>query len=565
MRGCLKSIWRKGWALAIICLAILSVSSPAFGKSFELVPCVSKVRPGDRLTGILKDNRRFDCSEAQSHYQPGDYWVRMAVPKELQTSEMRPLLRVASMWDDGFTLASVHSDGSVIEYPREVLVKQGAMRLGPTYVVALQTSAAPISMLVARVDNSQIIRGVMLGASISEPKDAIMEEMGHGALYAGFGGLCIAMLVYTMVLWRAMRQPFLLAYSAMVVAMATYSFFTTGAIHYVVDGLSGADRLRLTTPMLAIFASSALIFVRHFFPGAIIPRWLVATTYIQAAIWCALGLMFALAPIEHVKTVDGLYRISFATIPLFLLAYTWTAWRQKDAFLKYFLIAWSAPVVSVIARTLYATGLLPHHMLIENSTIVAFAIEALVNSLAIGRRVWLIAQARDHAKNAEAIAQQMADTDPLTGLMNRRAFLRGILDRRSNWTLVLLDVDHFKRVNDTLGHAGGDEAIVRIAMAMAANAPPGALVARMGGEEFAIGYRGDLAFLFDADRLLASVRATELSGGYRVTASVGAASMPVDSEDDWKILYRAADMALYKAKSSGRNCFVRYQPERQAA
>lgn len=158
----------------------------------------------------------------------------------------------------------------------------------------------------------------------------------------------------------------------------------------------------------------------------------------------------------------------------------------------------------------------------------------------------------------------MADTDPLTGLLNRRAFLRTLLERNSNWTLLLLDIDHFKRVNDSLGHAGGDEAIILFARALQAKMPNGALLARMGGEEFAIAYRGDM-MLIEPDELLAQIRKINLRDGYRITASIGIANRIVGSDDDWKILYRAADMALYRAKSSGRDRFVRNRIQAQAA
>jgi GGDEF domain-containing protein len=177
------------------------------------------------------------------------------------------------------------------------------------------------------------------------------------------------------------------------------------------------------------------------------------------------------------------------------------------------------------------------------------AFEALVSSLAIGYRVRLLAKARDRAEIAEAHAMAIADTDPLTGLLNRRAFLRALLERQSHWTLVLLDVDHFKRVNDSLGHAGGDEALA---------------VARLGGEEFAIAYRGNL-LLLEPEDLLASVRQINLPQGYRITASIGIANRIVASEHDWKILYRAADMALYRAKTGGRDRFILIRQQNAAA
>jgi diguanylate cyclase (GGDEF)-like protein len=206
----------------------------------------------------------------------------------------------------------------------------------------------------------------------------------------------------------------------------------------------------------------------------------------------------------------------------------------------------------------------PNHPLIENSTLMGLAFEALVSSLAIGHRVRLIAQARDHAQVAEVHALAMADTDPMTGLLNRRAFLRKLLERQSQWTLVLIDIDHFKRVNDALGHDGGDDVIVRFAAMLCDNAPGGSLVARLGGEEFAIAWRGNL-MLVEAEDLLRQIRQIDLPQGYRTTASMGIATRLVRDENDWKVLYRSADMALYQAKENGRDGYVRIKPMMQAA
>ncbi len=527
----------------------------------DLVPCISAVRNGDSVETVLADTKRFDCTTPQSSLKSGDYWVRMDVPLSAHKTAQRPILRMASLWDDGFDLTAIHADGSVRRYSSEEM----SQRLGATQLLRLDAEKPPVTVLIAKVKGSVIIRGVLQAPQLSTPDEAVRYELGMAVLYAGFGGLCIAMLVYNIALWRAMREKFLLAYCAMVTAMTVYAFFTSGAIHYVVDGMAGGDRLRITIPLLAISASTALIFTRYFFEASNIPRWLVKVTIGHATAIAVFALFYAAVAPRYIVILDQIYLLGFVPVPIIFLTYLWTAWRRKDPYLGYFLLAWSGPLISVALRMSHGYGLLPYHVLIENSTLLALAFEALVSSLAIGHRVRLLAQARDRAENAEASAMVMADTDPLTGLLNRRAFLRSLLERQNHWTLVLLDIDHFKRVNDSLGHAGGDDAITSIAAVMLENAPDGALVARMGGEEFAIGYLTDTAHVFDADKLLASVRAIHLPEGYRITASVGVANRLVESENDWKILYRAADMALYRAKSNGRDCFVRYSAERAAA
>jgi diguanylate cyclase (GGDEF)-like protein len=564
MRGAIISYCRKMLACLALCLSLVVTFSPAAASNTKLATCFSTVRPSDGLSQIIGDPGRFDCTSPQNNLTPGDYWIKMGVPADAQPKGQGLIFRTASLWDEGFELWAVHSDGHIIHYTPFAKQPINPMRLGATIVVPLRSYNAPVTTLFAKVRGSGAVRGIMLQSQLSTSDSAITFEMALAVLYAIFVGICIALLVYNIALWRGMRERFLLAYCVMLTATLAYGIATSGAPHYFIDSLSGISRLRITIPLLALAASSALIFIRYFFENDHVPNWLVRVTYVQASIMPAFAMIYAMLAPDHIKLLDAIYVISFIPMPMLFCAYVWTAWRHKDQFLGYFLLAWSGPMVSATCRMLHGFDILPYHILIENSTLFGLAFEALVSSLAIGYRVHLLALARDRAELAEGLAMIMADTDPLTGLLNRRAFLRSLLERKCHWTLVLVDIDHFKRVNDSLGHAGGDEAIIMIARALQSHAPEAALVARLGGEEFAIAYRGDI-LLLEPDDLLSKIRGIDLPEGYRITASIGIANRNVGDEHDWKILYRAADMALYQAKSNGRDRFIRLQPQSQAA
>ena len=161
----------------------------------------------------------------------------------------------------------------------------------------------------------------------------------------------------------------------------------------------------------------------------------------------------------------------------------------------------------------------------------------------------------------------LAATDPLTELPNHRAFqerlheesARALRDGAS-LSLVLLDLDHFKRVNDTHGHPVGDTVVREVAARLQACAREGEMVARIGGEEFAWLVRGDAMDAWQAaERARLDVDATPLAGDIRLTISAGVcelgqAGSPME-------LLRLADGALYWAKAHGRNRCVRYSPE----
>lgn len=160
--------------------------------------------------------------------------------------------------------------------------------------------------------------------------------------------------------------------------------------------------------------------------------------------------------------------------------------------------------------------------------------------------------------------RKAASTDGLTGLLNRRAFRERTehpecLDRGG--AVLVLDIDHFKRINDEWGHAGGDDALVRFSAALSAavagskglaRAP---ILARMGGEEFVCLLPG--ADRRDAHRvgeaIRAGIEADRRAGHPAVTVSIGLASAAPGERRSVEDLLRSADRALYRAKSNGRN------------
>jgi diguanylate cyclase (GGDEF)-like protein len=174
-----------------------------------------------------------------------------------------------------------------------------------------------------------------------------------------------------------------------------------------------------------------------------------------------------------------------------------------------------------------------------------------LSSLAIAYRIKLLTRERDEAIVREEIARRLADADPLTALLNRRSFLEKAIGRPGDHVLQIADLDHFKRVNDTLGHDGGDEVLRVFARMLRAVTPAAALVARIGGEEFAILTAAEEAI--DSETLLARLRATRMPFDLKVTASIGTCTGPILTERDWKALYRGADGALFEAKSAGRD------------
>lgn len=178
---------------------------------------------------------------------------------------------------------------------------------------------------------------------------------------------------------------------------------------------------------------------------------------------------------------------------------------------------------------------------------------------------------------AEQRARYLADTDPLTGFLNRRSLLatgqQQVADAVANQrqvALFLLDLDHFKTVNDIHGHAAGDRVLQVAAERISAILPPNATKARLGGDEFVAMLAFEPAAHADIDALAAELVAalensiTHDGQQIRIGASLGIA-LADDASVTMETMVRQADIAMYHCKDEGRNRFCWFEPGMEMA
>jgi diguanylate cyclase (GGDEF)-like protein len=165
---------------------------------------------------------------------------------------------------------------------------------------------------------------------------------------------------------------------------------------------------------------------------------------------------------------------------------------------------------------------------------------------------------------------ELAQTDILTRLPNRAFFLEQLKETGSHehwhkgtYSILMLDLDRFKNVNDSLGHAAGDELLRQVAIRLKSTLRDTDVLARLGGDEFAIiqaGYVDQQAWSIDLAARISKLIAEPFQlSGYQIEigTSIGIAMSPQHGTDQEQLL-RKADLALYRSKSAGRNCFTLY-------
>lgn len=212
---------------------------------------------------------------------------------------------------------------------------------------------------------------------------------------------------------------------------------------------------------------------------------------------------------------------------------------------RIFVIAWGALLVGVMVYMAKTFGLLPHNPLTQNGFQAGALLEMVLLSLALAARLNDL--------------QRQTLTDALTSLHNRRYFDAQLEQsfaraRDGSIALLIIDIDHFKQINDSHGHARGDAVLIELGNLLRQCAPRGATVCRFGGEEFSIilPFGDQTRAQHTAEEIRRAVE-SRFKSELGVTVSIGLASSASQSYGNELEFFHAADEALYRAKALGRN------------
>lgn len=548
--ACLRRLLNIVLVAMLGCIVPQAALAEAGVAGQPLAVCIAR-DSGQTAEAMLRQPEAFDCKTPQHRFGAGSFWA-ITAPIDRRSTFATPLvLRFASLWQDGLSIHIQYADGAVRSWASPAMGITPLIQLGAIAQTPLPVREPAITRVLFHVDGAANVRGIMIGVRVANQADAAAANLGLAALYAFFSGLSLALIVYNFALWCAMGHRFQLHYCMLLAALLGYTITSSGAFAWAAPLIANNDRLRLNYLFIGLAGGAAALFTRSFFEEQPMPRWLDKASQIVAAAVPLSSFTVATFGALDLRLADLLYTLAFGGLLGIVLPTLWGAWRQRSHFLWLFALAWCAPILLAAVRVLASLHLVGWNFWIDNSTIVSMGAEALVSALAVAYRIKFLRDERDAALTREVVARRLADIDPLTGLLNRRAFLRNAIGRAGQHQLLLIDIDHFKRVNETLGHDGGDDVLRLFARALRTALPAQVLIARMGGEEFAVLAQSE--HRLDAEQLLSRLRTVRMPFDLRVTASIGTCSGPLANDIDWKALYRSADRALFEAKAAGRD------------
>lgn len=534
----------------------------------------------DGFTALAGGNPAFG-------FQTGAYWFHLPV-ENLQRDEPLWILVQEYALSDRLDLYVRHRDGRVEHTAggdHVPFADRFVRYRHPNFRLDLP-AGEPVELLL-RVQSES---SMQVPLALYTPK-AFAELLRDAQFSNGlYYGIVLALLCYNLVLWLMLRD-------------ASYFWYLlhTGAFGLVLFSLNGYG-FEYLWPTSAWLADAAIplsiclaligmqLFARSFLD--LRNRWpagdkvcLAVVAFFASLAVAATWLPYSIAtPIASRAVLLGVAWIIIATVVMLRRGY-------QPA--RLFLLAWSLFLSGTAAFTLLAFGVLPQNFWTQNGVQIGSALELLLLSLALGKRYaslreenvrivqdtneklerGLIDRTRElrttMAKLGEANVklQEYSRRDPLTGTYNRRhfreAFAQMLASRKSSdgqIALLLLDLDFFKRINDSHGHPAGDSCLVEAARRIEeVAAQRGGLVARFGGEEFVVALScrdaQDGLQMAEAIRLRIQqdpVRHEAL--GIRMSVSIGIHTVATDRGNSAEEIIRMADEALYRAKDDGRNC-----------
>ncbi len=286
--------------------------------------------------------------------------------------------------------------------------------------------------------------------------------------------------------------------------------------------------------------------------------------------WLLVGMAFTVMPLMFFgfpKQANQLIHITAVIGPVVMFIAGLIRLFQGYTPARYYLAAWFWVLTGVVSFALIGLGVLPKNFFTLNGLSIGSTLEAVLLSTALGDRVRLLRQEKRALQKKERRLTELSITDELTGLYNKRWFSSKLLSEIEHnrrlaqpLSLMMVDVDHFKRFNDTYGHAAGDKVLSKLGQFINTSIRESDIPCRYGGEEFIVILPAtDFEQAYSiAERLRKLYASTDFRVDKRKrarsTISIGVAQL-VDSDDE-KTLFEKVDKALYLAKDQGRNQVV---------
>ncbi len=552
--GRFLGVWMR-LAIAVLALFVVAPAKAAPPRIDPGTPCIlTSATPIDPQL-LFAQAARFDCARGARHIEAAHSWGLIRNLKLVNDPADPWEVRHEYSQADAETLYVRYADGRIARAPSD---RASARRLFSPGMMsfALPAEGGTVTDILIRADNLRNQRGIAPGLELKTGQAALNGDLPVLWLYGLLGGIVGALLIYNFALFVALRYTFILCYCLGAVAMLCMGLSWSGGIFLLFPALDTTEQISLTMLGTVGVLAAGVLFLRSFIEPHHLPHRLWNATMAAATVSLASCVVRLIDSRFAWQAMDRISYWSMIAILAGLLATAAAASLRGSRSGRVYLLAWTVPILAGIARSVWAMGLVGGtSILVAMAPLVLMAVEALMSALAVSWRVGKLRTERDEARAGEVRLREVAEIDMLTGLLNRRAFIERVLGERKRpprERLLVIDVDEFKQINDRHGHQAGDDVLAVVAAAIRDTAPAGTLIGRLGGEEFALMMPAEPVDALP-ERLCRAVEAAVTPAGHSVTISVGVADGVIADDASWRLIYHAADQALYRSKHGGRN------------
>ena len=574
MRCCLFAAWLLGLTVFISSTSLASpgnatASVPALDVQL-LPPSGPDATVGSITSGAL--DSRFSAFAGYKATAPAEtLWFRLRVPTSSSSPADTPaadgpapgrpdpgipVLIARGGW---FEHIDAFAPGTGVDQPlphaselREFGGAHDSVFILPTGVVAGQ----PLYLRVAtKEDGADSLR-----FSLGRLDTTLARSTAHSRTIALAVGALTALALGSVLIWLILKDKLFLLYPAMFFLEAVYlAYFSGEGFDWPLLSYGSVVSAYTWNVPVALSGAVACLFIReiadlkHSSPRVYrIFGWIawvfVALTFSNLADLIGLGGLVA-----------AIGNVVFVGSAVFTLVVAFLAWRRGNRAAGWFLIAWG-----MLETVAIATGIRLLVDRVENSErLLYYALPLSMVAAAILVALGVADRLREQ-RAALTEAERRAQTDPLTGVLNRRSLVERLdaacLRARARGlpiALLFIDLDHFKEINDTFGHAAGDACLSAVIAPIQAELRQSDVVGRYGGEEFVVILSSaDITAAHPiAERIRNRVETVRIEGygvPIQLTCSIGVATS--DTLGVWgEHLIAQADAAVYAAKRSGRN------------
>ncbi len=532
------------------------LAKPVSARAISLAEAVCTIGADSAEAAFAASPEQLDCGPGRFDNRAPFVRGRVEIAKIGTLPAGQLIWQTAPVGFASMLMRLDHADGTqrLVDIDAQMTVRN--WDASGSFWVSIQPSPSPlvaIDVVVERPQSDAVFARMAMAGS----EDASLANYTRTLLYVLLCGILLVPVLYDLLFYRILRARFMVWHLAMTVGTLIYTLTNSGLIILLVPDILSFHRFAANYLATSMVMLGSVRFSLLIIEDGKLDRGIRRALNVAVLLNCALALGVCL----HVEVlrirVLTLYLASILPIIILTIIALTMALVRRSRTAIFLGCAYAGLLLTGVAQVAALLNVIPRSDFVDEAIYTALVIMVLGTSAAVGDRFLIIKAERDSARITARKLGAMANSDGLTGLLNRRAFDQ-TRRLKSGCALLLADIDHFKAINDSFGHQRGDAALIHAARvienAVANNG--GGEVYRLGGEEFAI-----LSMLPEPsgiEGLAEAVRAAVQDGsrgndGYDLpdmTISVGAV---MGRGQLMHVAYSEADGALYAAKESGRN------------